>query len=312
MQYHVAVRVLLLTARPELDTNRRFAEAAEQLGVELLTVDSTLVNAASGAERGLWYRGGDLLEKPPEVVLARVGNWRPESVLAALEVAVDGGADTPNPPSAIRAGRDHWQTVRQLAAADLPVPMTLAGADPEELAAAAAARLGFPVVVKQRRSRMGVGVVMCTARDQLESVLDSMWRVGDEVVVQRYVPTDGASLRLVVAGDEVVGAARFQSAPGEWRSNAARGGTASPHEPRVREVELALAASRALGLAQCGVDLLPGEETTIAELNPTPGFVRLEQASGVDVARSLLDHAVRREWRRGARSAVGPNTRTGS
>lgn len=293
MQYHVAVKILLLSARPDLETNRRFEAAAGLLGVELDTVDSTLVNAVSGGERGLLYRGTQLLEDPPQVVVARVGNWRPESVLAVLEMAVDRGVATPNPPEAIRNGRDHWQTVRHLSGAGLPVPTTIAGADPEELAAAAAARLDFPVVVKQRRSRMGVGVVLCAARDQLESVLDSLWRVGDEIVVQRYVPTHGSSLRLLVAGDEVVAAARFQSADGEWRSNAARGASAVRHEPDDREIELAIAAARALGLGQCGVDLLPGAETVIAEVNPTPGFRRLEEAAGVDVARALLEDAVR-------------------
>jgi len=293
MKYHVAVKILLLSARPDLEINRRFAAAAGLLGVELDTVDSTLINAISGGDRGLLYRGTHLLEDPPEVVVARIGNWRPESVLAVLEVAVDRGVATPNPPEAIRIGRDHWRTVRHLSNAGLPVPTTIAGADPEELAEAAAVRLDFPVVVKQRRSRMGVGVVLCGARDYLESVLDSLWRVGDELIVQRYVPTDGSSIRLLVAGDEVVAAARFRGADGEWRSNAARGASAVRHEPDDHEIELAIAAARALGLGQCGVDLLPGAETVIAEVNPTPGFRRTEEVAGVDVARALLEDAVR-------------------
>jgi RimK family alpha-L-glutamate ligase len=286
------MKVILLSARPELETNRRFTAAADVLGVEMEIVDSTLVNAVSGADGRLLHRGRDLLEDPPELMLARVGNWRPESVLAVLEVAVANGVTTPNPPAAIRVGRDHWQTVRRLSGAGLPVPRTIAGGDPEELAAAAAAQLDFPVVVKQRRSRMGVGVILCTARDHLEGVLDSLWRVGDELVVQRFVPTDGASLRLLVAGDRVVAAARFQAADGEWRSNAARGALAVGHEASRRETELAVAAARAVGLGQCGVDLLPGTETVIVEVNPTPGFRRLEEATGFDVARAVLDHAV--------------------
>jgi len=171
------------------------------------------------------------------------------------------------------------------------MPVTLAGADPEVLARAAARRLRFPVVVKQRRSRMGVGVVRCVGRDHLEAVLDSLWRVGDEVVVQEYVPTGGASLRLLVVGSEVVAAARFQARGEEWRSNAARGGTAEAADPDDRAVEIAIAATKATGLGICGVDLLPGRDrVVVGEVNPTPGFIGLEKATGVDVASAVIGH----------------------
>jgi len=290
--YHGSVRVLLLTARPELRTNQRLAEAARGLGVEPVIVDAAGTVAVSGATPSLIWRGADLLEFEPGAVIARVGNWRPESVLAALEVAIEGGQTSPNSPDAIRAGRDHWRTVRALVAAGLPTPRTLAGADPEALAEEADHRLGFPVVVKQRRSRMGIGVIRCAARDQLDAVLDSHWRLGDEVVVQDFVPTGGASLRLMVVGGRVVAGARFEAGDGEWRSNAARGARALAHGPKASEVELAVRAAAALGLGQCGVDLLPVDSPVVLEVNPTPGFLHLEEASGVDVARALVAHAV--------------------
>jgi RimK family alpha-L-glutamate ligase len=172
------------------------------------------------------------------------------------------------------------------------VPSTVAGADPDQLAAAVLSTVGFPCVVKQRRSRMGTGVIRCDARDHLEAVLDSLWRLGDEVVVQSFVDCGGSSLRLLVAGDQVAAAARFTAAAGEWRSNAARGGNAAAHSPTPRERELAIAAARALGLGHCGVDLLPGQSTAVVEVNPTPGFLSLEAATGIDVAAAIVAHAV--------------------
>jgi RimK family alpha-L-glutamate ligase len=288
------MRLLLLTARPELETNRRLAEAARSSAVEALVVDATELTAHTGRSPALWYRGENLLENTPDAVLARVGNWRPESVLAALEILVSVGAFTPNSPAAIRSGRDHWQTARVLAETGLPVPTTLAGADPERLAAAATDAMDFPVVVKQRRSRMGVGVIRCTARDQLDAVLDSLWRVGDELIVQQYVESGGCSLRLLVVGDEVVAAARLCAPDGDWRSNAARGGTAEDYRPTAAELGLARDGAHAVGLELAGVDLLPGPETSIVEINPTPGFLSLESATGVDVAAAIVGHVIDR------------------
>jgi ribosomal protein S6--L-glutamate ligase len=60
------------------------------------------------------------------------------------------------------------------------------------------------------------------------------------------------------------------------------------------EVDLAVAAAAALGLGQCGIDLvIDGSSPVVLEVNPTPGFLRLEEATGVDVARALVEHALK-------------------
>ena len=283
---------MLLTARPDLAINRRFAEAASALGVDLETADVTALCAALG--NGVCLAGPQAPQTLPDAVLARVGNWRPESALAVLEALVGRGVRTPNLPAAIRCGRDHWTTLEILDRAGLPVPGTIAGSDPEVLAAAAVDRLGLPVVVKQRRSRMGVGVIRCAARDHLEAVLDSLWRVGDELIVQRWIPGGETSLRLLVIAGSVVAAMRLEASAGEWRSNASRGAAAATHHPTPSETSIATAAASALGLRHCGIDLLEGPDgPLVVEVNPTPGFLRLEAATGVDVARALLADTVR-------------------
>ena len=294
MRYHLWMRLLLLSARPDLRTNTRFAEAANDLGIDLELVDG-ITASASLIDGNLKPLGVEIDRELPDAVLARVGNWRPESLLAVLEAFVACGVATPNPPAAIRMGRDHWATTMALTVAGLPVPPTLAGADPEALAAETVRSLGLPAVVKQRRSRMGVGVIRCATRDHLEAILDSLWRIGDEIVVQRWLAGGEHSLRLMVVGGSVVAAARFSAAKGEWRSNSARGGSAEAHDASPDEKRLAVAAAAALGLGHCGVDLVGSEAgPVILEINPTPGFLRLEEATGIDVARALVEHAVAR------------------
>ncbi len=285
--------MVILTARPELDTNRRLADAARRRGLGVRIVNALELSAQCGPASLQTRLGEDLLEQPPDAVLPRIGNWRPETLLAILETLVAAGSSTPNPPEAIRIGRDHWRTVMRLGRTGLPVPRTLAGADPEILAAVATRQLGYPVVVKQRRSRMGVGVIRCDGRDHLEAVLDSLWRVGDEIVVQELIPTAGVSLRLLVAGGRVVGAGRFTAEDGEWRSNAARGAHVHRHSPSMHEESLAIEAARVLGLGVCGVDLLPGPDgPVIGEVNPTPGFGHLQSVVPADIAGAIVDVVV--------------------
>jgi RimK family alpha-L-glutamate ligase len=272
------MQLAVLTARPDLEVNQRLLRAAARAGAAMTVLDATVAVASTHTE-------------PTDVaaVLPRIGNWRPLSALAVLEGLEAAGVATPNPAVAIRIGRDHWCTARSLTAARLPVPETVAGSDPSALSAAASDRLGFPVVVKQRRSRMGIGVVRCDHRDHLDAVLDSFWRLGDEVVVQRLVPCHGRSRRLLVVSGRVVAAAELHAPNGDWRSNAARGGSAHSHQPSTDECALAAAAADAVGLGVCGVDLLAGDDRTwVVEVNPSPGFLVLEAASGVDVAHALI------------------------
>jgi ribosomal protein S6--L-glutamate ligase len=59
---------------------------------------------------------------------------------------------------------------------------------------------------------------------------------------------------------------------------------------------VAEAAADAIGLGQCGVDLILEEEgPTVIEVNPTPGFLHLEEATGIDIARLLVADALYRE-----------------
>jgi RimK family alpha-L-glutamate ligase len=283
------MRILVLSARRDTASNRRLMDAAAEAGVEIDLVNATeLIATNAGAIYGV--RDG-CVSRTPNVVLARVGNWRPDSLLALLEVMTARSVATPNPAPAIRIGRDHWRTVHTLSMSGIPVPRTLAGSDPEALASAANDHLEFPVVVKQRRSRMGIGVIRCRTLDHLEAVLDSLWRVGDEMVVQQYYETGGESLRLLVVGSRVVAAARFEATDSEWRSNAARGGVVTSVVPDEDVVSIAVAATKSIGLGICGVDFLPAEDgILVGEVNPTPGFFSLERATGVDVAGAIIAH----------------------
>lgn len=288
------MNLAVLTARPDLPIYRELDEAAVRLGHTLVVVDGLSV-VAQVRPPALWQNGQRLAVEGWAAVLPRVGNWRPDSMLAALEAVRAAGVPSLNEPAAIRCGRDHWRTIEALAQAGLPHPETIAGADPAALAAAAAAGVGFPCVVKQRRSRQGVGVILCAGRAELDAVLDSLWRVGDEVVVQRFCPPGGISRRVLVLAGEVVGATEHRAAPGEFRANAAQGGRVAPVELPVLQAELARAAAAAAGLGFAGVDLLPdGERWVVGEVNPSPGWTHFAAATGLPVAERVVQALARR------------------
>ena len=284
------MRILVLTARPDVGTNRRLVEGGRAVGVDVEVVDATrAIVQTGGGINDILLDGQTVLDPKPRGVIVRVGNWRPETMMAMVESLESAGIPTPNGPEAFRAGRDHWRSLMTLSKMGLPVPKTIVAMDPERTAAAAMSILGLPVVVKLRRSRMGVGVIVCRQLDHLESVLDSLWRLGDEFVVQEWIECGGRSTRVLICGGQVIGAACFEATNGEWRSNGARGGLARKVDLDENQIQLAVAAGKALDLGLCGVDLLEsGRNTVVCEVNPTPGFKRVEEATGKNVASEIV------------------------
>jgi RimK family alpha-L-glutamate ligase len=280
--------VAVLTARPGLPVYRDLEAAGERLGYRVVTLD-VLRMAARAAPPVAWSDGRELPLADVGAVLPRVGNWRPDSTLAVLGAMQRAGVCSLNDGAAIRTGRDHWLTACALASERLPHPETVAGAEPEVLAAAAGALCGFPCVVKLRRSRRGVGVIRCAGAAELEAVLDALWRLGEEPVVQRFCPPGGVSRRVLVLEEETLGATEHTAAAGEFRANASRGAGVCAVEAPQALLDLAVRATRAVGLGFAGVDLIPdGERWLVGEVNPSPGWSHFAAATGVPVAERLV------------------------
>jgi RimK family alpha-L-glutamate ligase len=137
--------------------------------------------------------------------------------------------------------------------------------------------LAPPLVVKPRFGSWGRDVILCETQEHLRACLaydgKRPWFQAHGALVQELIPPQGHDLRLVVAGNTVVGAVRRVAAPGEWRTNVALGARREPTVPPASACELALAAARAIEADLVGVDLLP---------TPDGGYVVLELNGAVE------------------------------
>jgi len=85
------------------------------------------------------------------------------------------------------------------------------------------------------------------------------------------------------------------SAPGEFRANLHRGGTAAQVELSDDERRVAIEAASALGLEVAGVDLLRSSRgPLLLEVNASPGLEGIERSTGVDVAGAIVAHCEQR------------------
>lgn len=178
------------------------------------------------------------------------------------------GVTVLNPSSVLVAAHDKLLTARALRAAGLPHPSTTLlgpGAEPPR-------GLEYPLVLKPRFGSWGRDVRLCRDEDELRRAVAELafrpWLRSHGALLQELVPPAGYDLRLIVAAGRIVGAARRDAAPGEWRTNVTLGATSSPVDPPALVRRLAEAAATAVAGDLVGVDLLPcGDSWVILELN---------------------------------------------
>ena len=78
---------------------------------------------------------------------------------------------------------------------------------------------------------------------------------------------------------------------GEFRSNVHRGGTIEKVQLTSEEENMAVNASRILGLSIAGVDLMRSNRgPLILEVNSSPGLQGIESCSEIDVAEKIILH----------------------
>src|SRR5438270_526812 len=150
-------------------------------------------------------------------------------------------------------------------------------------------------ILKLIQGTQGVGVMIAHSAAEVESILGTLWDLGQEILLQEFVAESrGRDIRALVVGDRVVGAMRREAPRGEFRSNLHRGGFGSSVQLAADYAEAAVRAAQVIGLDVAGVDLLESNEgPKVVELNSSPGFEGLERATGLDIAAEIVAFAAR-------------------
>lgn len=155
---------------------------------------------------------------------------------------------------------------------------------------------GFPVIMKTPFGSYGSGVVIAESKRALASSLDALWTAYEIniALIQEYIKeSKGRDIRLFVVGRKVVATMMRAASKGEFRSNIELGGAGEKIEATPEEIENAIRATEVLGLEVSGVDLVRSNKgPLILEVNANPGFKKLEDVTGSNIARAIIEYAV--------------------
>jgi ribosomal protein S6--L-glutamate ligase len=288
------VRLAVLSRNPRLYSTSRLVEAGRARGHDVDVIDpiACVIQIARGRQRVLWQ--GHPLDHY-DAVIPRIGASITDYGLAVLGCLERVGVPSVNSPRAIARSRDKLRALMRLSEHDVGIPRTVMARDPGTVRAAVDAVGGTPVIIKLLQGTQGVGVMIADSPEAVESTLDTLWGLGQNIILQEFIAESrGKDVRAIVVGGELVGAMQRTARQGEFRSNLHRGGAGNQVVLEDGYRDAAIAAARIIGLGVAGVDILESNDgPRIIEVNSSPGLRGIERATSVDVAARIIAHAER-------------------
>ncbi len=148
--------------------------------------------------------------------------------------------------------------------------------------------LGFPIVLKECFGSFGQQVYLLNDMESLRQKVQEL--AGAPLLFQELVSESyGHDTRINVVGGKVVASMLRRSTDGDFRSNLTLGGTMENYIPTEAEAELAIRATRLLGLEFAGVDILFGKDGPIlCEVNSNAHFKTTLECTGVNMALEIM------------------------
>jgi len=288
--------IALLSVSLNVHSTRRIAEEAEKLGHYVELIDHTKCSVKLGDGRPKIFLGEEDVTNEFDAIIPRIGTKVTRHGAAIVKQFEMNGVFSTARSLSITRARNKVRTLQIMARKGIPIPETLFSINPDNIGEQIRLLGGAPVIIKIQEGTQGMGVILAESKKSAKSIIDTFYKMDTSILLQRFVEeANGEDIRIIVVGNKVVASMKRISEVGEFRSNVHRGGNTEAVEITQREKFIALNATKYLGLGVSGVDLMRSNKgPVLLEVNASPGLKGIEGATGVNVAKHIIQFVERR------------------
>jgi len=286
------MKISLITTLPSLVENKRIEEEVRNLGHEFELIDLGNFN--------FFIRDGKVnvpqLEGLSTDIIIMRGIF---NSIKAISVVVGrlrekGAKIFDNNFLEHRYSIDKVTDLIKLSNAAISVPNTVYVREFKEYKSAIE-KVGFPVVIKSSRMGKGANVFKINSPDGLSTFIneaESQEKSAKGYIIQEFIHYK-YDLRCLIIGKSVFTMRRIPK-EGEFRANFSLGGSVEPFDLDEEGEKLAISALDAVNMSVGGVDILITDDGKryILEVNHTAGFVGMEEATGKNIGKLYVEHAI--------------------
>lgn len=205
-----------------------------------------------------------------DAVITRLSGGLAHSTAILAHIRQNMGIFTTQTASGILNASNKLKTHQLLSLNGIPMPKTIYSASPKNVDFLIEKAGPLPVILKGLTGSQGATVMILETPLSANSVIESYYKAGIKVILQEYIePTnpdeeetkDGKverakDIRAYVIGDKVVAAMRRIAPKNSFKTNVSLGAKAEPIKLTEEQEDLAIRASRVVGLFTSGVDIM--------------------------------------------------------
>ncbi|RLC29245.1 MAG: hypothetical protein DRH37_07910 [Deltaproteobacteria bacterium] len=271
-------------------SSKRLIEEGKKLFKKVDVVPALKV-ALKIDEKGLdaLYNGKSLKEY--DYILPRIDSKRAAIGYPVVRFLDYMGIKKPYFAETILIAHNKFMTLERLVRNNIVVPKTYLTAS-KDTAKELVGKEGLPIMLKLLSGFGGMGVMYMESKEAIESAIDTMQMLEQEICLEKYIENPGEDLRGIVAGDEVIASFKRIAAKGEKRANVYSGGKAVNFKLTEELEEVALKSAKAVGAKICAVDIISDKngKPYVIEVNINPGIRGMEKATNINVAFRIINY----------------------
>ena len=292
--------IAILSVSLNVHSTRRILEEAQNAGHYVELIDHTRCSVKLGDGKPQIFLDEENVIDEFDAIIPRIGAKVTRHGAAIVKQFEMNNVFSTARSLGITRARNKVRTLQIMSRKGIPIPETVFSINPDNIEEQIKLLGGPPVIIKLQEGTHGMGVILAETKKSAKSIIDTLYKMDTSILLQRYISeANGEDIRIIVVGNKVVASMKRTSDLDDFRSNVHRGADTTAIKPTAKEQFIALNATKYLGLGVAGVDLMRSNKgPVLLEVNASPGLQGIEAATGVNVAKHIIDFVEKNALRR--------------
>lgn len=292
--------IAILSVSLNVYSTKRIADEAESSGHYVELIDHTKCSVKLGTDKPQIYVGEDNITEEFDAIIPRIGTTVTRHGAAIVKQFEMNHVFSTAKSLGILRARNKVTTLQIMAKKGIPVPETVFSINPDNVEHQIELLGGPPVIIKLQEGTQGKGVMLAESKKSAKSIIDTLYNMNTSILLQQFIgEANGEDLRVIVVGNKIVASMKRTSGLDDFRSNVHRGAETEPVQLTPKEKYMAIHATKHLGLGVAGVDMIRSKNgPLLIEVNASPGLKGIEAATGVNVAKHIVQFVEKNAFRK--------------
>jgi len=297
------MNILVLGSRN--GSNLKIKKAGEDRKHTVDIVDPAKMTILTTTSRGhdkvfITEAGKRVFAKDYEYIIPRIGRGLTNGSNILRHLNENLGIPSTASADGLLNASNKLKTIQILSKARVQVPATVYTSNPQDnIELLIECVGGLPCIGKVLKGSQGAGVFIIESPLAAMTVLEAFKATKHAVLLQQYLETTNdpeeskRDIRAIVCGDKVTATMMRLSTAGEVRANYSKSKKAEVIQLTLEEEDMAIAASKAVGLSISGVDLVrcvKDEKTYCIEVNGNMSLAGISKTNKRNVGVDLIKY----------------------